>query len=136
VFVTDIANVYAVPQNVSDILKKACRDCHSNNTVYPWYSEVQPVGLWLINHVQEGKRELNFSEFGSYAIGRQYKKLDEMIDEVKEGEMPISSYTLIHTNAKLSDIEKQILIDWCEVIRDTIKSKYPADSLILKKRKE
>ena len=136
VFATDISNVYATPQNVSIILKKACRDCHSNNTVYPWYAEVQPVGLWLNNHIHEGKKELNLSEFGSYLIARQYKKLDEMIDEVKEGEMPIGTYTLIHTEARLSDEEKQTFINWCEDIRNTIKSKYPADSLIIKKRGE
>lgn len=136
VLATDISNVYGTPQNVSVILKKACRDCHSNNTVYPWYAEVQPVGLWLNNHVHEGKEELNFSEFGSYPIARQYKKLDDMIDEVKEGHMPISSYTLIHRDAKLSEEEKQALLNWCEDIRDTIKSKYPADSLVMKKRGE
>lgn len=136
VLATDISNIYAMPQNVSVILKKACRDCHSNKTVYPWYAEVQPVGLWLNNHIHEGKEELNLSEFGSYQIARQYKKLDDMIDEVKEGHMPISSYTLIHRDAKLGDEEKQVLLNWCEDIRDTIKSKYPADSLIIKKRGE
>jgi hypothetical protein len=134
VFATDISNVYATPQSVSVILKKACRDCHSNNTVYPWYAEVQPVGLWLNNHVHEGKRELNLNEFGSYPVARQYKKLDDMIDEVREGEMPIGSYALIHTDARLTDEEKQTFIRWCEDTRDTIRSKYPPDSLIMKKR--
>ena len=104
---TDIAHVYPVPQNVSVILKKACSDCHSNNTVYPGYAQIQPVGWWLNNHIREGKRELNLSEFGSYTIARQYKKLDDMADQVNKGEMPLSSYTLIHTNARLNDTEKQ-----------------------------
>jgi cytochrome c551/c552 len=133
---SDISNVYAVPQDVSVILKKACNDCHSNNTVYPWYAEVQPVGWWLSNHIQEGKDELNFNEFAAYRVGKQYKKLEEVINEVKDGDMPIWSYALIHRNAKLTQDEKQMLIDWAQRIRDTIKAKYPADSLVIKRRPE
>jgi len=131
---SDITRVYSVPQNVSVILKKGCTDCHSNNTVYPWYAQIQPVGWWLSNHIKEGKRELNLSEFGTYAIARQYKKLDDMAEQVNKGEMPLTSYTLIHTNARLTNPEKHTLINWCENIRDTIKSKYPADSLKIKRR--
>src|SRR5689334_4746496 len=87
---SDISRVYTVSENVSGILKKACADCHSNNTVYPWYAQVQPVGWWLNNHIREGKKELNFSEFGSYPIARQYKKLDDMAEQVNKGEMPLS----------------------------------------------
>jgi len=136
VAVNGLANIYSTPPEVSEILKKACRDCHSNNTVYPWYAEVQPVAWWLNDHINEGKKELNLDEFATYSIGRQYKKLEECIDQVKEGEMPLWSYTLIHTNAKLTDAEKQTFIDWCQTIRDTIKAKYPADSLVLKRRPE
>lgn len=131
---SDISHVYSVPQNVSVILKKACNDCHTNNTVYPWYAEVQPVAWWLNHHIEEGKNELNFNEFAAYAIPRQYHKLEEVIEQVKEGEMPIWSYTLIHTDAKLTDVEKQTLIHWAEGIRNTMKAKYPADSLVIKRR--
>ena len=131
----DISKSYAVPDDVKQILAKACNDCHSNHTDYPWYNNIQPVGLWLGNHVNDGKRHLNFNEFNTYQIARQYKKLDECIDEVKEGEMPLESYTWIHKEAKLNDTEKQKLIDWCSSIRDSIKAKYPADSLVLPKRK-
>src|SRR4051812_6931451 len=126
---SDITRNYDVPQNVSAILKKACTDCHSNNTVYPWYAQIQRVGWWLNNHVKEGKRELNLSEFGTYPIARQYKKLDDMAKQVNKGEMPLTSYTLIHTNARLTGTEKHTLINWCENVRDIIKSKYPANSL-------
>jgi hypothetical protein len=131
---SDIFNVYPEPPDVSTILKKACNDCHSNNTVYPWYAQVQPVGWWLNNHIEEGKGELNFNEFAAYRIGRQYKKMEEVIDQVKKGDMPLSSYTLIHTNAKLTDEEKQKLINWAQDIRNTIKAKYPADSLTIKRK--
>lgn len=131
----DISKSYAVPDDVKQILAKACNDCHSNNTVYPWYSNIQPLRFWLDNHVNDGKRHMNFNEFNTYRIARQYKKLDECIEQVKEGEMPLESYTLIHTNAKLTDTEKQKLYDWCNTVRDSIKARYPADSLVLPKRK-
>lgn len=131
----DISKSYAVPDDVKQILAKACNDCHSNNTVYPWYSNIQPLRFWLDDHVNDGKRHMNFNEFNSYRIARQYKKLDECIEQVKEGEMPLESYTLIHTNAKLTDSEKQKLYDWCSTVRDSIKARYPADSLVLPKRK-
>jgi hypothetical protein len=130
---SDIAAVYGVPSNVETILKKACNDCHSNNTRYPWYANIQPVAWWLKNHIREGKRELNFNEFGSYRISKQYHKLESMIHEVKEGDMPLGSYTIIHTDARLTDDEKKTLNEWAQSIRDTIKLKYPADSLVRKK---
>lgn len=131
----DISNSYVVPENVKTILAKACNDCHSNNTRYPWYAEIQPVAWWINDHVKDGKKHLNFNEFDSYRIARQYKKLEECIEEVKDGEMPLSSYTIIHKEAKLSDDEKQILFTWCEIVRDSIKARYPADSLVIKKKK-
>ena len=136
VLTSDISNVYTVPQNVSAILKKACNDCHSNNTVYPWYAQIQPVAWWLNHHIEEGKEELNFNEFSAYAIPRQYHKLEEVVEQVKEGEMPIWSYTLIHADAKLTDEEKQTLINWAQGIRNIMKAKYPADSLQIKRRPE
>lgn len=129
----DISKIYAVPADVEAILKSSCYDCHSNNTVYPWYAEVQPVAWWLADHVKEGKKELNFSEFASYRIGRQYRKLEEVNKQVKEGEMPLESYLWIHKNSKLSDEQKLTLANWVTAVRDTIKANYPADSLVRKK---
>ncbi len=131
----DISKSYNVPDDVKQILAKACNDCHSNNTTYPWYNNIQPVGIWLTNHVNDGKKHMNFNEFNSYQIARQYKKLDECIEQIKEGEMPLESYTWIHKEAKLNEIEKQKLFDWCSNVRDSIKARYPADSLVLPKRK-
>ncbi len=130
----DISKLYAVPEEVNTILKTSCYDCHSNNTVYPWYAEIQPAAWWLTNHVNEGKDELNFSEFAAYRIGRQYKKLDKLNKEIEEGEMPLDSYLWIHKNAKLSKQQKLTLTTWANSIRDSIKSNYPADSLIKKKK--
>lgn len=131
----DISKSYQVPDDVKQILAKACNDCHSNNTVYPWYNNIEPVAIWLANHVNDGKGHMNFNEFNKYRIARQYKKLDECIEQVKEGEMPLESYTWIHKEAKLTGAEKQKLYDWCNTVRDSIKARYPADSLVLPKRK-
>ena len=111
-----ISTKYAVPQNVETILKKACYDCHSNNTIYPWYTNVQPVGLWMQSHVNDGKGELNFSEFATYSPKKARHKMDECIDMVKEGEMPLPSYTWIHTDAKLTQEEKVALTDWASAL--------------------
>ncbi|MFN8242905.1 MAG: heme-binding domain-containing protein [Ferruginibacter sp.] len=128
-YAKDISTIHAVPADVQTILKKACNDCHSNNTVYPWYNNIQPVAWWLANHVKEGKRELNFSEFANYSPRRQYIKLDEVNKLVKNGEMPLSSYTWIHKDAKLTDAEKLTIANWVTTIRDSMAAIYPKDSL-------
>ena len=110
----DISTKFAVNDNVAAILKQSCYDCHSNNTVYPWYANVQPVNWWLQDHVTEGKKELNFSEFATYSAKRQRKKFDEIMEEVKEGKMPLDSYTWMHKNAILTAEEKSALYKWCE----------------------
>ena len=130
----DISKVYPVPQEVASILETSCYDCHSNNTHYPWYANFQPVAWWLADHIKEGKKEINFSEFASYRIGRQYRKLEEIKKQVEEGEMPLQSYTIIHGDAKLSAAQKEILSQWASTIRDSIKANYPADSLLRPKK--
>jgi len=130
-----ISSQFPVPENVDAILVKACNDCHSNNTVYPWYSNIQPVAFWLNDHIKDGKKHLNFDEFTTYRAAKQFHKLEEVEGEVNEGEMPLKSYTLFHGNAKLTDAEKKILIDWSLAVRDSLKARYPADSLVMPKRK-
>ena len=129
----DISTIYPVSANVNSVLEKACYDCHSNNTRYPWYANIQPVAWWLDDHIREGKHDLNFSVFASYRIGKQYRKLEEVIDLVKKGDMPLQSYTIVHTDAKLTREEKVLLTSWTDALRDTIRAKYPPDSLIRKK---
>src|SRR5678816_163713 len=97
-----ISTIYTVPANVDSILVRACNDCHSNNTRYPWYNNIQPVTWYLNNHVIEGKEELNFDEFATYRISRQYHKLEEIKEQIEKDEMPLSSYTLIHRHAVLT----------------------------------
>ncbi len=125
----DITRTFSVPPDVREVLHTSCYDCHSNTTRYPWYAEVQPVAWWLNDHIKGGKRELNFSEFSGYRIRRQYIKLEQIIDLVTREEMPLPSYLLIHTDARLSAEQKERLVAWANVLRDSIKSVYPADSL-------
>jgi Haem-binding domain len=110
----DITNKYAVPALVQEILKTSCYDCHSNNTVYPWYANIQPVAWWLADHVKEGKKELDFSEFLTYSPKKAHHKLEEVNEMVKEGEMPLQSYTIIHQNAKLSEPQKLEIATWAD----------------------
>ncbi|MFC4261490.1 heme-binding domain-containing protein [Ferruginibacter yonginensis] len=128
VAVNDIATKYAVPADVMATLKTSCYDCHSNNTKYPWYSKIQPGAWFLSDHVNEGKRELNFNEFASYRIGRQYRKLEEIGNEIDD-EMPLASYTFIHRDAVLTPEQKSAIKNWVIATRDSIKAHYPEDSL-------
>ncbi len=132
-FKNDISAIHHVPQEVQLILQKSCYDCHSNQTKYPWYASIQPVSWWLANHIEDGKKELNFSTFASYRIRRQYRKLQEVIDEVEEENMPLKSYTWMHKNARLDKADKDMIINWANNILDSMKKTYPADSLIRKK---
>lgn len=116
----DIRVHHSVPANVLSILKRACYDCHSNNTNYPWYSNIQPVGWWLADHVEEGKEELNFSEFATYSAKKADHKLEEVVEMVEEGEMPLESYTFIHRDAKLTAEEAKTLMNWANSLRKTI----------------
>jgi len=109
---TDFTKVYNVPNNIQNILKTSCYDCHSNNTKYPWYNKIQPVSWMLEHHINEAKEEVNFSDFGSYSSKKQNHKLDEMIDEIKENEMPLFGYKLMHPEAKISKENKKLLLDW------------------------
>jgi hypothetical protein len=109
-----------VPDNILSILKTACYDCHSNNTNYPWYSRIQPFGWLLARHIRMAKAELNFNEFDSYSKRRQISKLNGIRNSVKDGTMPLSSYTMIHKNARLSKEDKRILIDWATRTKDSL----------------
>ncbi len=124
-----IAKAFNVPADVKIILDKACMDCHSNNSRYPWYYNIQPVAWWMANHVNDAKKDLNFDEYTNKRLRFQYRKMEEVIELVKEGEMPLDSYTWTHKDAVLTDLEKNKLFDWANSIIDTLESKYPIDSL-------
>lgn len=119
----DIVHTFSFPNNVQAVFKLACYDCHSNNTRYPWYTNIQPVGWLLANHIKDGKADLNFSEFGSYSRRRQMSKLRSIENSIMDGTMPLSSYTLIHNDARLSKDNKALIIDWVTKIKDSLAAK-------------
>ncbi len=106
---TDFLLVNNPPQNIRTILQESCYDCHSNNTDYPWYSNVQPAAWFLEDHVKNAKGELNFNLWSELSDRRKSSKLKSIINQVKDDEMPLYSYTLIHKNAILSDLDKKAL---------------------------
>jgi len=117
---TDISNTYSIPANVQALFKNACFDCHSNNTDYPFYANIQPVGRILARDIENGKAKLNFSEFGSLSPRRQKSKLQEAEYRIKDGTMPLPAYQFMHPNSRLTEEDRQLLIDWLEKIKDPI----------------
>jgi len=119
-FANDITATFPMSNEVASSLKKACYDCHSQQTTYPWYSMIQPAGWWLQHHVDEGKEHLNFHEFGTYTKKKQDHKLEEIGEAVSEGWMPLDSYSWMHSEANLTAQEKQAILKWVEESRKKI----------------
>lgn len=120
---TDISKIIHIPVDVQLVLKNACFDCHSNNTHYPWYSNIEPMGWLMASHIKQGKEELNFSEFGSYSNRRQLSKLSGIANSIKDDIMPLSSYKLMHKNAMLNEKEKMLVINWAQQAKDSLSEK-------------
>jgi hypothetical protein len=120
---TDIVEMYNVPLNVQSVLKTSCYDCHSNNTRYPWYFSIQPLGWMLNKHVNEGKENLNFSELGSYSERKRANKFRAIAKSINDGTMPLSQYTIMHKDAKLTTDAKTLLINWTEKMKNSLTTK-------------
>jgi cytochrome c551/c552 len=110
----DIMKSTEIPANVSSMLKSACYDCHSNETVYPWYTNVAPVKWLVYRDTREGRKELNFSNWASMDKMDQAEALDEISTEVMSGDMPMKIYPIMHADAKLSDEDRQAIADWAD----------------------
>ncbi|MBK8712106.1 MAG: heme-binding domain-containing protein [Niastella sp.] len=117
---TDFTKVYVVPSNLQTILQNACYDCHSNNTNYPWYSNIQPMAWMMARHVTNGKEKINFSEFANCSSRKQISKLKEIANQIKDNEMPLSSYKLMHSKATLTKEEKNLLLNWFNNTADSL----------------
>jgi len=112
--------VYAtmpVPPDVAGSLRRACHDCHSSQTVWPWYSQVAPVSWLVARDVTKGRGELNLSEWGRYPARRKDRKLKEICEQVTRGQMPMRVYTLMHPQAKLSDQDRKTMCGWADAAR-------------------
>ena len=109
-----------LPEQVASVFKRACNDCHSNETAWPWYSNVAPASWFVIDHVNHGRSHMNFSEWARYNPREADELLEEICKEVKGGGMPLNSYLLLHPEAKLSDEDKQMLCDWASAERQRL----------------
>src|SRR5665647_1215986 len=107
---SDISGVLSMPDTVKVILQNICYDCHSNNTRYPWYVNIQPAGWWMAGHISDAKGDLNFSEFGGYEQRKQIRKLEGIAAVIEEDIMPLRSYKMMHKSARLSLNEKSLVI--------------------------
>jgi hypothetical protein len=101
-----------IDPKVATILERSCNDCHSNETRWPWYSNVAPVSWWMVGHVNDGRHDLNFSEWGTYDKRKQNRRLDQMCELAKSGAMPLASYTPMHSGSKLSGDDLRMLCVW------------------------
>jgi hypothetical protein len=110
----DISYAYQMPVEVHEILTQKCYDCHSNNTRYPWYIYIQPVGWWMAAHIKEGKEHLNFSEFKTYSTKKANDKLEELSEAVTEGWMPLESYVWMHRDTKITPEDSQKINTWIQ----------------------
>ena len=110
----------AVPADISLILGRSCNDCHSHKTIYPWYSNIQPSGWFLRDHVDQGRGELNFSVFNTYQPKKKARKLEEICSMMESRAMPLPSYLWLHRDAILSDSDARALCDWANAERAKI----------------
>lgn len=101
-----------IPADIQKILKRSCKDCHSNETIYPWYSNIVPISWQVVDHIRVGREELNFSKWNTYSKERKERKLGQICEEIESGEMPHNQYLWLHWEAVLTDANKKVLCDW------------------------
>lgn len=109
------------PEQVKQILKESCFDCHSNKTRYPWYFNVTPVNYWIAGHIDHGKEDVNFSDWVSYSLKKKEHKMEELWEEVKKKEMPLESYTWTHSEANLTDEQIEAVVNWAKGVQENYK---------------
>ena len=103
-----------LPPDVRQVLVRSCADCHSNETAYPWYSNITPFNWFLASHIEEGRHELNLSKWNTYTNDQKRHKLEEVCEQVEQGSMPLPSYLWIHRDSALSDSERTLLCSWAK----------------------
>ncbi|MEO8484113.1 MAG: heme-binding domain-containing protein [Acidobacteriota bacterium] len=108
---------------VNSVIRRACYDCHSNETMWPWYSRVAPVSFLVARDVHEGRRHLNFSTWGQYEPAKQAKLVREIWKQVSTGEMPMSIYLPLHPHARLSAQDKAVFEAWAKTVDPNISAR-------------
>jgi len=116
----DVTHFVQTPDTILSMLKTSCYDCHSNHTNYPWYVNINPVGLWLRNHIDDGKEAINFSDLSGFTKKKLDERFGDIADEVEKREMPLGSYTLIHGYAKLESGQISLIKSWVAESRKQI----------------
>lgn len=112
----NFVNVFSTPENVQEILKKACYDCHSNETVYPDYAFVAPISWSIKHHINEGREHLNFSEWGTFNKDLKKNMLENTVHSLKDYSMPFPGYIAQHPKANLTKAERVLLVNYFEEI--------------------
>ena len=110
----DFIHIYNPPKDIRQIIESACYDCHSNATEYPWYSNVAPISWWLKDHINQGREEMNFSEWATFKEKKKARRIKQCAELVEEEEMPLPSYTWIHEDARLDAEQRAKLAQWFE----------------------
>lgn len=123
-----------VPANVDLMIRRACYDCHSNETKWPWYARIAPVSWWVKRDVSEGRQELNFSEFATYSKVRKTRELQAAFEEVRTGDMPLRTYLAMHKNAQLSEADKKAFCAWARSSKGAIEETMTPAELAQEKR--
>lgn len=108
----DFLVITQAPENVQEAMRNSCYDCHSNETKWPWYSYIAPISFVIANHVEEGRDHLNFSKWATYDANDYPDILKHINQEIEKGGMPIAGYAMIHTDAKMTDERKELIINW------------------------
>lgn len=109
-----VTGAITAPPEVAAILKRSCYDCHSNETVWPWYSYVAPASWLVVEDVHEGREHLNFSTWQSYDAQQQADLRREAWEEVEHGDMPLGNYLTMHSKAKLTEYDQTLIREWAE----------------------
>ena len=111
-------DAFKVSEQVNAILAVSCYDCHSNKTEYPWYSEIQPMAWFMDKHIKDGKEKLNFDELPSYGSRKLNSKFKQIITQIEQDKMPLTSYLWMHEGARLSMEDKRLLVDYFNSLMD------------------
>ena len=116
----DFLHLVDAPQPMANLIKSACYDCHSYHTSYPWYANIAPASFFLQGHINGGREEMNFSEWGTFSKEKKQHKLEECAEMVRDGKMPMKSYTNLHPEARLTDIQKESLVQWFNQVHQSM----------------
>jgi hypothetical protein len=119
----DVSYYINIPENVKQTLERSCYDCHSNLTRWPWYTNISPASWLVAKDVEDARSQMNFSEWGTYNIIDQISYLDHINKQVKKGSMPLGKYLLLHSDAKLTDADRDLVCKWAKTASDSLLSK-------------